>query len=251
MKYKTIIVSDLHLGRIDSKVDEIIEFLKQNTCETLILNGDIIDGWHLQRGGKWSKTHSKFIKKIMKMLTKSNTNIIYLRGNHDDFLDTLLPFSIGDNFIIMNDYYMESSGKKYIVLHGDVFDNITSKAVFLSKLGDIGYEALLWINRKYNRRRIKKGLPYKSISQKTKNSIKFLINFVLKFENKAIGFAKHKKCDGIICGHVHQACIKTIDGIKYMNSGDWVESKTALVEDFEGNWNIIYFNETGIKIEID
>lgn len=251
MNYKTIIVSDLHLGRKDSKVDEIIEFLKENECETLILNGDIIDGWHLQRGGKWSKTHSKFIKKIMKMLTKSNTNVIYLRGNHDDFLDTLLPFSIGDNFLITNDYYIESGGKKYVVLHGDIFDKITSKATSLSKLGDIGYEILLWINRKYNRRRIKKGLPYKSISQKAKESVKYLINFILKFENKAINFAKQKKCDGIICGHVHSPIIKTIDDVIYMNSGDWVENKTALTEDFEGNWNILFFNETGINVIVD
>jgi len=251
MKYKTIIVSDLHLGRIDSKVDEIIEFLKKNECETLILNGDIIDGWHLQRGGKWNKTHSKFIKKIMKLLTKSKTKIIYLRGNHDDFLDTLLPFSIGDNFTIMNEYYLESNGNKYVVLHGDIFDSITSKATSLSKLGDIGYEILLWINRKYNRRRIKRGLPYKSISQKAKSSIKFLINFMLKFEEKGAKYAKLKKCNGIICGHVHQSDIKLIHDIIYMNSGDWVESKTALTEDFEGNWNIIHWNETGISQEID
>lgn len=240
MKYKTIIVSDLHLGRNDSKVDEIITFLKQNICETLILNGDIIDGWHLQRRGKWSKTHTKFIKKIMKIFTDSKTKVVYLRGNHDDFLDTILPFMIGNNFLITNDYYIESGGKKYVILHGDVFDHITSKALFLSKLGDVGYEILLWVNRKYNRRRIKMGLPYKSISQKAKDSVKFLINFIFKFENKAIGFAKQKKCDGIICGHIHRPCIKTIDGIEYMNSGDWVESKTALVEDFEGDWNIIY-----------
>lgn len=251
MKYKTIVVSDLHLGRIDSKVDEIIEFLKENECETLILNGDMIDGWHLQRGGKWNKTHSKFIKKIMNLLTKSKTKIIYLRGNHDDFLDTLLPFSIGDNFTIMNEYYLESNGSKYVVLHGDIFDSITSKATSLSKLGDVGYEILLWINRKYNRRRIKKGLPYKSISQKAKNSIKFLINFMLKFENKAAKYTKLKKCDGIICGHVHQANIKTIDDIIYMNSGDWVESKTALTEDFKGSWSIMHWNETGISQEID
>lgn len=245
MKYKTIIVSDLHLGRKDSKVDEIIDFLKKNECETLILNGDIIDGWHLQRGGKWNKTHSNFIKKIMNLIAKSTTKIIYLRGNHDDFLDTLLPFSIGDNFEIRNDYYLESNGCKYLVLHGDIFDTITSKATSLSKLGDIGYEILLWINRKYNRRRIKKGLPYKSISQRAKESVKYLINFILKFESRAINLAKQKKCGGIICGHVHTPAKKIIDGIIYLNSGDWVENKTALVEKYNGNWEIINWN--GVK----
>jgi len=239
--YKTIIISDVHLGRKDSKVDDVVKFLKENTCKNLFLNGDIIDGWHLQRGGKWSKTHTKFIKKIMKLLSQNKTKIIYIRGNHDDFLENMMPFSIGNNFIIENDYLYESHGKKYLIIHGDIFDDITSKITWLSKLGDIGYEILLWMNRRHNNKRLKKGLPYKSMSHDIKKKVKFAINFLLKFEEKAVAFAKHKKCDGIICGHVHTPENKLIDGIEYLNSGDWVETKSALVETHKGIWKIIYY----------
>ena len=241
MKYKTIILSDIHLGRKDSKVEEVVDFLKNNKCQTLFLNGDIIDGWHLQRGGKWTKIHTKFIKKILKLISSDKTKVIYLRGNHDDFLEEFMPFSINGDFLIENDYLYESFGKKYLILHGDIFDSITSKATSLSRLGDVGYEILLWLNRRHNKRRLKKGLPYKSISQDIKKKVKTFINFVLKFEKKAIIFTKQRKCDGIICGHVHTPIIKDIDGIIYMNSGDWVETKSALVEDFEGKWKIIYY----------
>jgi len=239
-KYKSIVISDVHLGRKDSKVDEVVEFLKENTSELLFLNGDIIDGWHLQRGGKWTKTHTKFIKKILKIVSHNKTKVIYLRGNHDDFLENILPFSIGKNFIIETDCMYESFDKKYMILHGDLFDNITSKATFLSKFGDIGYEFLLWINRRRNKKRLKKGLPYKSFSQDIKHMVKFTINTIMKFEEKVISFAKQKHCDGIICGHVHTPEDKIIDGIRYLNSGDWVETKSALVEDYNGNWKILY-----------
>lgn len=241
MKYKTIIISDVHLGRIDSKVDDVVTFLKDNSCENLFLNGDIVDGWHLQRGGKWTKTHSKFIKKILKLVSKGETKVTYIRGNHDDFLENIMPFNIGDNFVIENDYIYESFGKKYLIIHGDIFDDITSKVSWLSKLGDIGYEILLWINRRHNRKRLEKGLPYKSVSHDIKKRVKFMINFLLKFEEKAVEFAKHKECDGIICGHVHTPEDKVINGIRYLNSGDWVETKSALVETHKGNWKIIYF----------
>lgn len=241
MKHKTIVISDVHLGRKDSKVDEVVEFLKNNTCENLFLNGDIIDGWHLQRGGKWSKKHTNFIKKIMKLVSHDKTKVIYIRGNHDDFLENIMPFGIGDNFIIETDYIYESLGKKFLILHGDIFDNITSKITWLSKLGDVGYEILLWLNRRNNNKRLKKGLPYKSFSQDIKKRVKFLVSFMSKFEEKAVKFAEHKKCDGVICGHIHTPENKIINGMIYMNSGDWVETKSALVEDFNGDWKILYY----------
>ena len=172
-KYKTIVISDVHLGRKDSKVDEVVDFLKNNTCENLFLNGDIIDGWHLQRGGKWTKTHTKFIKKILKLTSHNKTKVTYIRGNHDDFLENIMPFSIGENFKIENDSIYESFGLKFIIIHGDIFDDITSKLTWLSKLGDVGYEILLWVNRRHNNKRLKKGLPYKSISQDIKQKVKF------------------------------------------------------------------------------
>jgi UDP-2,3-diacylglucosamine pyrophosphatase LpxH len=238
MKYKSIVISDVHLGLQDSKTNDCIDFLKNNSCENLFLCGDIIDGWQLNRGGKWSKADSKFLKKILK-IANNGTKVVYLRGNHDDFLETLIPFSLGDNLTIELDYVYETFGKKYLIIHGDIFDPVTSKATWLAKLGSIGYDILLILNRRNNKRRLKKGLPYKSISQDAKKKIKFIISLLANFENAAADFAKQKQCDGIICGHIHTPENKMVNGIHYLNSGDWVETKSALVEDFNGEWKII------------
>jgi UDP-2,3-diacylglucosamine pyrophosphatase LpxH len=240
-KYKTIVISDVHLGLKDSKSEDAVNFLKDNNCVNLFLNGDIIDGWQLGRGGKWTKEDSKFIKKILKLVTQDTTKVTYLRGNHDDFLESMIPFYVGDNFQIQTDCIYESCGKKYIILHGDIFDPITSKVGWLAKLGSVGYDVLLYLNRHHNRRRLEKGLPYQSISQDVKKKVKFVVNLLSRFEDAAVDFAKQRHCDGVICGHIHTPEDKTIDGIRYLNSGDWVETKSALVEDFHGNWKIIYY----------
>ena len=162
-EYKTIVMSDIHLGSKWSKAKEANLFLKQHTCETLILCGDIIDGWEIVRGKKpkWKKRHTYFIKRLLSILP--HTRIIYLRGNHDDFLDRILPLEI-PNLTICRDYVYRSGESNYYVLHGDIFDTITTRFSWLAKIGDVGYSLLMGINRIYNRRRRKKGLPYKSIS---------------------------------------------------------------------------------------
>ncbi|MCX6258944.1 MAG: UDP-2,3-diacylglucosamine diphosphatase [Bacteroidia bacterium] len=239
--YKTIVISDLHLGTVSSKTSEVIQFLKKNKCNTLIMNGDIIDGWQLRKSGKWEKKHTRFFKILMKIAIEDKTQIYYLRGNHDDFIDQVAPLQIM-NFHIRKYLIYHSSGKKYYIVHGDIFDHITSNAVWLSKLGDIGYNLLLWINKKYNERRKRNNLSYHSISQVIKERVKFALNFIFKFEMNAVKLAKLNHCDGIICGHIHKPAIREIDGIMYMNSGDWVESMSALTEDHDGNWTVQYFN---------
>src|ERR1700741_4681247 len=159
--YKTIVVSDIHLGIKSSKAKEVIKFLKFNTCDTLILNGDIIDGWQLRRSGKWKKKHTKFFKLILTYVSMQKCKVIYIRGNHDDFLDEILPFEIG-NFCIKKYFTYHSNGKKYFVVHGDLFDTITNNLKWIAKLGDVGYTFLLWLNRHYNSYREKKDLPYYS-----------------------------------------------------------------------------------------
>lgn len=240
MKYKSIVISDLHLGTKDSKIEEVVEFLKENSCQNLFLNGDIIDGWHLQRGGKWRKKETSFMKKIMKLVSSNETRVIYIRGNHDDFLEHFIPFAIGDGFEIKTEHIYESFGKKYLIIHGDVFDTVTSKITWLAYLGSMGYDLLLYLNRRHNRIRAKKGLPYKSLSQEIKKKVKIAINIIFKFENNAVLFAKRRDCDAIICGHIHTPEDKVINGIRYLNSGDWVETKSALVEDHNGAWRILY-----------
>jgi UDP-2,3-diacylglucosamine pyrophosphatase LpxH len=243
IQYKTIVVSDLHLGTSGSKAKEVTEFLKKYRCERLILNGDIIDGWQLKKYGAWKKKHTAFFRVVLKMMDKFDTKVVYIRGNHDDFLDNVLPLVIGKNFQVRRDYILKSGDRNFYVTHGDVFDSVTSQMKWLAYLGDMGYTFLLWLNKQYNHYRTWRGLPYYSLSQKIKNSVKKAVNYITDFEEKLAEMAKAKNCDGIICGHIHQPAIREIDGILYLNSGDWVESLSALVEDYNGNWELIYFAE--------
>jgi UDP-2,3-diacylglucosamine pyrophosphatase LpxH len=240
--YKTIILSDLHLGISNSRVKEVVEFLQEHTCDTLILNGDIIDGWQLRKSGEWKKKHTRFFRILMKYLYKYNTKIIYLRGNHDDFLDEILPFSFGP-FVIKRTHILQSGNKKYYVVHGDIFDTVTTKLKWLARLGDTGYTFLLWLNRHYNHYRAKKGLPYYSLSQVVKAKVKSAVSFISDYEEQLSEVARANGCDGIICGHIHQAADKEINGIHYLNSGDWVETMSALVENEKNEWNIIYYTQ--------
>lgn len=244
--FKTIVISDVHLGTKGAKAKEIAHFLKQYRCENLILNGDIIDGWQLKKSGSWKRKHTRFFNRILKMIENHQTNVFYLRGNHDDFLDQILPLQIG-KLHIQTDMIYESQGKKYFVTHGDVFDSITTNLRWIAYLGDVGYTFLLWLNRVVNYHRYKTGLPYFSLSQYVKNRVKKAVSYVDDYEKELAKMAKSKGCDGIICGHIHKAENRMIEGIHYLNSGDWVETMSALAEDHEGNWQLIYYNEINFK----
>jgi UDP-2,3-diacylglucosamine pyrophosphatase LpxH len=240
-QYKTVIISDVHLGTDGSKAKEVTSFLKSITCETLILNGDIIDGWQLKKGGSWKKKHTAFFRVILKMIEFHHTKVIYLRGNHDDFLDQIIPFTLGKSFIIQRDFILASGTKRFLITHGDIFDSVTSNMKWLAYLGDIGYTLLLTFNKLYNQYRAWRGFPYYSFSQRIKQRVKEAVNYVSDFEEKVAELAKANHCDGIICGHIHKPDIRMIDDIIYMNSGDWVESLTALVENHQGQWELLYF----------
>lgn len=180
------------------------------------------------------------------MIEQEKTNVFYLRGNHDDFLDQILPIQIG-NLSILNDMIYESNGKKYFVTHGDIFDSVTTNFRWIAQLGDIGYTFLLWLNRLVNHHRRKRGLPYFSLSQYVKGKVKTAVSYIDQYEIELAKMAKAKGCDGIICGHIHKAENRVIEGIEYLNSGDWVESMSALSEDHDGNWQLIYFNQISFK----
>lgn len=241
--FRTIIISDLHLGAGGSKAEEVTNFLKSYSCKKLILNGDIIDAWQLKKYGVWKRKHTMFFKRVLKMIEENKTKVIYIRGNHDDFLDQIIPLRLGKHFQIRKDYILNSSDKRFYVTHGDVFDSITTNLKWLAYLGDIGYTFLLWLNKFYNKYRAWRGLPYFSLSQKIKQSVKLAVNYMSDFEEKLTELARSRDCDGVICGHIHHPSIRMIDGISYMNSGDWVETLSALVEDFDGNWNLVYYNQ--------
>lgn len=236
-KHKTIVLSDIHLGSRWSKTKEVTRFLKNNSCETLILCGDIIDGWAIVRGkkAKWKRRHTNFIKTLLEI--SSHTNIIYVRGNHDDFLDRIIPLQFL-NISIVKEYIHTSGENKFYVLHGDVFDKVTSSMSWLAKIGDVGYSFLLWMNKMYNQRRIRKGLPYYSIAREIKSKVKASVSYISNFEHHVVSMAEKKGCNGVICGHIHHPEIKKYGKVLYLNSGDWIESLSALTEDFEGNWNL-------------
>lgn len=248
--YRTIILSDIHLGTAHSKVNEINNLLSAINCDRLILNGDIIDGWHLKKTGvgKWKPEHTRFFKIIMKMMENCGTQIIYVRGNHDDFLENLIPLQLA-NISIVRDFILESNGKYYFVTHGDVFDKVTTKLKWLAKLGDIGYTMLLCFNSLYNKYRILKGKPYYSLSQAVKQKVKTAVSYISDFENVLVEFARQRECNGVICGHIHHPENRMIDGIHYLNSGDWVESLSALIEDNDGNWEILNYSDIKDNLE--
>ncbi|UFH55570.1 UDP-2,3-diacylglucosamine diphosphatase [Spirosoma sp. KNUC1025] len=250
-QFRTIVLSDIHLGTTGSKAKEATEFLRNYSCQKLILNGDIVDGWQLKQYGTWKKKHTAFFKTVLKQIVHYDTKVVYLRGNHDDFLDQIMPLKVGRNFSIRKDYTLTSGTKKFYVTHGDVFDSITSHMKWLAYLGDIGYTFLLWVNKFYNNYRTWRGLPYYSLSQRVKSRIKHAVSYISDYEQKLIELARARNCEGVICGHIHQPAIRELDGITYMNSGDWVESLSALVEDHDGNWNLLYYTSDLSKDEND
>jgi UDP-2,3-diacylglucosamine pyrophosphatase LpxH len=233
MKHQAIIVSDLHLGTKDSKAEEFIEFIEKNPTDLLILNGDIVDGWALNRGTKWKKQHTKVISKLLQLSNK--TRIIWIRGNHDEFIQEFIGTHLGA-IEIREDYKLDidNTMESYYIFHGDVIDVFITKYKWLSKIGSVGYDFALWLNRVYNTYRKWRKLPYISISQKIKESVKVATNYVNDFEVTALSMASKKGCNGVICGHIHQPADMMIDGKRYLNSGDWIENMSAILVDYDG-----------------
>ncbi len=236
----TIILSDLHLGTKGCKADQIIEFLQNHHARTIILNGDIIDGWALNRGSKWKKKHTKIINLL---LEKSKTSdIIWIRGNHDEFIQEFIGTNFGhieikEDYVFNTKVWVENDvyrNENYYIFHGDVVDVFISKYKWLSKIGSIGYDFALWLNRVYNTYRKWRNLPYISISQKIKSKVKAATNYINDFETTALSMAHKKGCNGVICGHIHQPEDIIIDGKRYLNSGDWIENMSAILVDNNG-----------------
>ena len=232
IKYKTIIVSDIHLGTKDSQAKEFIKFLDEHPTDQLILNGDIIDGWALQRGSKWKKSHTKVILKLLELSKK--TDIVWIRGNHDDFLSDFFMIKMS-NITLCEDYMIGIKRKKYLIFHGDILDVFSSTWKWIAKIGSVGYDIALTLNTWYNKYRLWRGLPYYSISKHIKDKVKSAVSFILDFEENAAKIAKQRKCSGVIIGHIHTAEDRMIGDIHYLNSGDWVESKTAILIDKDDN----------------
>ncbi|MDP0498602.1 MAG: UDP-2,3-diacylglucosamine diphosphatase [Verrucomicrobiota bacterium JB022] len=247
LTFKTIVISDVHLGAPDCQVDKVNFFLKHTHSEKLILNGDIIDGWSLARQGGWTKKHTRFIRLVLKKMEKKNVHVIYLRGNHDDILDRFLPLEFG-RMEVTDRHIHESASGRYLVVHGDVFDAITQNSKLIAVLGDIGYQTLLKVNRVYNKYRAWRGKGYFSLSKAIKARTKKVVNYISRFEDNVEEFTLKHDCSGFICGHIHTPADKMVGEVHYLNSGDWVESNTALVEHFDNRWEILTYEDFVVRL---
>ena len=245
MNYKSIFISDVHLGTNDCKAELLNNFLKNNKCETLYLVGDIIDGWKIQQNKwRWKQSHTNVVRRILGH-AKKGTRVVYIAGNHDEFLRPMLPYDFTFGMVEIHNQieHIGVDGKHYLVTHGDLFDGITRIAPWISFLGDKAYDFVLGVNTKYNWVRHKMGFGYWSLSRYLKHRVKRAVDFMFQFEKNLAAYCKRKGYDGVICGHIHTAEIKDIDGIVYMNDGDWVESCTALVEHMNGRWEIVTWSK--------
>lgn len=243
LRVRTLFLSDIHLGTVDCKAREVVDVLKHVQCDRIVLNGDIIDGWALKRGSKWKNTHTRVVRSLLKKMEKESTEVVYLRGNHDDFLRQFMRVSLG-RLSCVNEYLHEGrNGKRYLVLHGDGFDAVSSGFRWLAVLGSVGYDMLLALNRFYNKYRSWRGKEYYSMSKVVKGKVKSAVNFVSNYEGKLVGLARKRGCDGVICGHIHTPANEMLDGIHYLNSGDWVETMSCLLENLDGSFEVVYYDD--------
>ena len=243
-KYKSIFISDVHLGTRGCQAEALIEFLKKNDCDRLYLVGDIIDGWQLKHRHYWPQSHSDVVRRVL-TAAKRGTKVYYVLGNHDEFLRKWLTWDLrfGRIKIVNQQDHVGINGKTYLVTHGDMFDAVMRKDLkWLAHLGDVMYNALIWLNTKMNVVRKWFGMPYWSLSKYLKSKTKQALNFVDNFEENLAQYAKKRGYDGVICGHIHTAAQKDIDGVEYINTGDWVESCTAIVETWEGEFQLLEFS---------
>jgi UDP-2,3-diacylglucosamine pyrophosphatase LpxH len=242
--YRTIFLSDIHLGTKGCQSERLIDFLKHHSCERLYLVGDIIDGWRMSSSViNWSQSHNNVLRRFMTLM-KRGTLLIYVTGNHDEFMRSHSPLEIGNLSIVDEAIHRTADGRRLLIIHGDQFDVVTRYHRWIAWLGDIGYTLLLELNRHLNRFRQRYGYGYWSLSAWTKQRVKQAVSYIGDFEEAVAHQCRRRKLDGVVCGHIHHAEITEFDGTTYMNCGDWVESCTALVEDETGSFSIIDWSRT-------
>jgi len=247
---RTIFISDVHLGTKGCKAELLNSFLKAHRCENLFLVGDIIDGWRISSTKwYWPSAHNRVVRQILRKSEKEKTNVFYVVGNHDEFLREYIAehnFEMG-NIKVVNEFRHETAkGENLWVIHGDAYDGITRHHRWVALAGDAGYNFLLWSNRWFNGIRRAFNLPYWSLSKVIKHKVKKAVSYIFEYENTVARETAKRKLDGVVCGHIHHAEMKTINGIHYYNCGDWVESCTAIVEDMAGNLDIVTWTDSDV-----
>jgi len=237
-RYRTVWISDLHLGTPGCRAEALLDFLKTVDCERLYLVGDIIDGWQLRRSWYWPQAHNDVVQKLLRKARKG-CRVIFIPGNHDEFARRYLEHSFGGIEVMEEALHETADGRRLWVTHGDLFDGVVQCARWLALLGDSLYEFSLKLNRWLNSCRARLGLPYWSLSKYLKLKVKRAVSYVSDFEQALAREARKRGAQGVVCGHIHHAELREIDGVLYANDGDWVESLTALVEHADGRLEIL------------
>lgn len=249
-KYRTLFVSDLHLGLGASQADQFLEFFKTVQAEKIYLVGDIIDFWRIKKRPQWGQSHNDVIQKLLRSVRKG-TEMVYIPGNHDEMLRAYCGMQIGGIELKRRDIHETADGRRFLIIHGDEFDIVVRHAKWLAHLGDGAYALALWLNTHFNWVRRKAGLEYWSLSAYLKQRVKQAVKFIGEFEQALSSEAEKRKVDGVICGHIHQVALKQIGDVLYINTGDWVESCTAVGETMEGTFEVIHWKKGKPVIELE
>ena len=238
--YRTIWISDIHLGTRGCKAEFLLDFLKYTKAEQIYLVGDIVDGWRLKRSWYWPQAHNDVVQKLLRKARKG-TKVIFVPGNHDEGARQFAGLQFGGVELVHECVHETADGKRLLVIHGDEFDVIVKYAKWVALLGDWTYNVLLFMNHYFNVARRVFGFPYWSLSAYLKHKVKNAVEYISQFEDAVASVAKQRGMDGVVCGHIHNAEMRMIDGVLYCNDGDWVESCTALVEHFDGRLELLYW----------
>ena len=248
LKYRTIFISDLHLGSKGCQSSMLLDFLRNTRSDYLYLVGDIIDGWRLKNKWFWPQEHNDVVQKILRK-ARHGTKVYYVSGNHDELVRKFVPINLGEVNIVNEAIHITADNKKLLILHGDKFDAIIRVAPWLAHLGDYAYDFALWTNVTLNKIRKRLGYKYWSLSKFLKLKVKKAVSYINRYEEVVANYAYKKNMDGVVCGHIHHASDKIIGDVHYYNDGDWVENCSALVEHFDGKLELIYWKDIIEKYE--
>ena len=239
-QYRTIWISDIHLGTRGCNAEMLIDFLDSVDSEALYLVGDIIDGWRLKKKFYWPASHNEVVWRILKR-ARRGTRIVYIPGNHDEMFRQFTGLNFGGVEIRRAAFHTTADGRRLMVLHGDEFDTVMLAHRWLAFVGDALYHVLMGLNRRINAVRRRLDLPYWSLSKVAKHKVKNAVEFISRYEEVVSRAAAERGGDGVVCGHIHTAEIRDFDGIAYYNDGDWVEGCTALVEHMDGRMEVLHW----------
>ena len=243
-EYRSVFISDTHMGTRGARIDFLADFLRQVSCKNLFLVGDIVDGWQLRRSWYWDSAHEEVLRLVLRH-ARTGTAVTYVPGNHDEMLRNWLPMElkVAGIHLASEAEHTTAAGLRLLITHGDEFDNVVRYGRLLGHVGDGAYEVALMLNRICNLVRRQCGYPYWSLSQWLKRQVKGAVNAVERFEAAVAEHAASRGFDGVVCGHIHHAQMRQIDGVLYLNDGDWVESCTALVEHHDGRMELIEWGQ--------